>query len=196
MGPLRLLIEDGKFVDPSGRQVILRGINVAGDAKYPSEPFDQPSQVVDDFFDGDNVSFHKRPFTKDDAHVHFARLRRYGYNTIRYIFTWEAIEAKGPGIYDEEWILHTIDVLRAAKSYGFFVYMDPHQDVVRLPEHQAVVEASGTTNTNTRSGHASAAVPVLPCGPSTSPASTLNPSPQPKPPSCKTPIRTPRTSPR
>lgn len=131
MAPLRLLIEQGKFVDASGRQVILRGINVAGDAKYPSEPFDQPSQVTDDFFDGDNVSFHKRPFTKEDAHVHFARLRRFGYNTIRYIFTWEAIEARGPGIYDEEWINHTIEVLRTAKDYGFFVYMDPHQDVVR-----------------------------------------------------------------
>ncbi|KAJ4387879.1 hypothetical protein N0V93_008482 [Gnomoniopsis smithogilvyi] len=129
MAPLRLRIEDGKFIDPSGRQVILRGINVAADAKYPSEPFDQPSQVVDDFFDGDNVTFHKRPFTKDDAHIHFARLRRYGYNTIRYIFTWEAIEAKGPGIYDEEWISHTIEVLRVAKNYGFYVYMDPHQDV-------------------------------------------------------------------
>ncbi|KAI3393164.1 hypothetical protein diail_4689 [Diaporthe ilicicola] len=129
MAPLRLLIEQGKFVDGSGRQVILRGINVAGDAKYPSEPFDQPSQISNDFFDGDNVSFHKRPFTKDDAHVHFARLRRFGYNTIRYIFTWEAIEARGPGIYDEEWISHTIEVLRTAKDYGFFVYMDPHQDV-------------------------------------------------------------------
>lgn len=130
---LRLAIEDGAFIDvPGKRQVVLRGINVAGDAKYPSEPFDQPSQISDDFFNGDNVSFHNRPFTKDDAHVHFARLKRYGYNTIRYIFTWEAIEAKGPGVYDEEWISHTIEVLRVAKGYGFYVYMDPHQDVVCL----------------------------------------------------------------
>lgn len=131
MASLRLLIEDGKFVDPSGRQIILRSINVAGDAKYPSEPSDQPSQIADGFFDGDNVSFQKRPFTKDEAHVHFARLRRYGYNAIRYIFTWEALEAKGPGIYDEEWISHTIEVLRVAKNHGFLVFMDPHQDVVR-----------------------------------------------------------------
>lgn len=130
MASLRLQIEDGKFVDGVGRQVILRGINVAGDAKYPSEPFDQPSQIEDGFFDGDHVSFLKRPFTKDDAHVHFARLRRYGYNCIRYIFTWEAIEGQGPGIYDEKWIQHTIEVLRVAKGYGFYIYMDPHQDVV------------------------------------------------------------------
>jgi hypothetical protein len=129
MSSLRLRIEDGKFRDEYGRQVILRGINVAGDAKYPSEP-DQPSHIGADFFDGDKVSFHQRPFTKDDAALHFSRLKRYGYNTIRYVFTWEAIEAAGPGIYDEEWIQHTIEVLRVAKGYGFHIFMDPHQDVV------------------------------------------------------------------
>lgn len=131
MASLRLVIEDGKFCDARGRQVILRGINVAGDAKYPSRP-DQPSHVVDDFFDGDHVNFHQRPFPKEDAHVHFSRLKRFGYNTIRYVFTWEAIEAAGPGKYDEEWIQHTIEVLRIAKEYGFYIFMDPHQDVVCL----------------------------------------------------------------
>lgn len=132
MAPLRLTIEDGKFCDATGRQVVLRGINVAGDAKYPSQP-DQPSHVGADFFDGDDVKFHGKPFPKEEAHVHFSRLKRYGYNAIRYVFTWEAIEAAGPGIYDEEWIQHTIEVLRVAKEYGFHVFMDPHQDVVRMP---------------------------------------------------------------
>lgn len=129
MAPLRLTIEDGKFVDGYGRQVILRGINVAGDAKFPSTP-NQPSQNGDDFFDGDSVKFHARPFPREDAHIHFARLKRFGYNSIRYVFTWEAIEAAGPGVYDEEWIQHTIEILRVAKEYGFFIFMDPHQDVV------------------------------------------------------------------
>ncbi|KAK0712970.1 glycoside hydrolase family 5 protein [Lasiosphaeria miniovina] len=128
MAGFRLTIEDGKFRDAHGRQVILRGINVAGDAKYPNQP-DQPSHIPDNFFDGDNVKFTGKPFPKDEAHLHFSRLKRCGYNTIRYVFTWEAIEAAGPGIYDEEWIQHTIDVLRAAKEYGFYVFMDPHQDV-------------------------------------------------------------------
>lgn len=128
MVSFRLNIEDGQFRDGHGRQVVLRGINVAADAKLPSEP-DQPSHVSDGFFDGDNVKFHQRPFSKEEAPTHFARLRKYGFNTIRYIFTWEAIEAAGPGKYDEEWIQHTIEILRVAKSFGFFVFMDPHQDV-------------------------------------------------------------------
>jgi hypothetical protein len=129
MAPLRLIIEGGRFLDPQGRQVTLRGINVAGDAKFPSEP-NQPSHVDQDFFDGDNVTFHARPFPKEDAHKHFSLLKRYGYNTIRYVFTWEAIEHEGPGIYDETWIQHTIEILRVAKEFGFYVFMDPHQDVV------------------------------------------------------------------
>lgn len=128
MASFRLEIENGRFRDRHGRQVVLRGINVAGDSKLPSEP-NMPSHVADGFFDGDTVSFHQRPFSKDDAPAHFARTKRYGFNTVRYIFTWEAIEAAGPGKYDEAYIQHTIDVLRIAKSYGLHVFMDPHQDV-------------------------------------------------------------------
>ncbi|TVY23761.1 putative glycosyl hydrolase [Lachnellula hyalina] len=128
MSPLRLTIEDGLFRDSHGRQITLRGINVAGDAKYPSNP-DQPSHIPEDFFDGDNVNFHTRPFPREDAHIHFSRLKRWGYNTIRYVFTWEAIEPSRPGVYDEEWIQHTIEILRLAKDYGFYIFMDPHQDV-------------------------------------------------------------------
>ncbi|KAG6086540.1 hypothetical protein E4U30_005293 [Claviceps sp. LM220 group G6] len=128
MASFRLTIEDGQFRDGHGRQVVLRGINVAGDAKLPSEP-NRPSHISEGFFDGDSVKFHERPFSNKDAPIHFARLKRYGFNTIRYIFTWEAIESAGPGIYDEVFIQHTIEILRLAKSYGFFVFMDPHQDV-------------------------------------------------------------------
>ncbi|PHH82302.1 hypothetical protein CDD82_6410 [Ophiocordyceps australis] len=124
----RLTIQDGQFRDNQGRQVVLRGINVAGDSKLPSEPY-QPSHMAQGFFDGNKVSFHDRPFSKQDAPKHFARIRRYGFNTIRYIFTWEAIEAAGPGIYDETFIQHTIEILRIAKGFGFYVFMDPHQDV-------------------------------------------------------------------
>ncbi|KAF2177394.1 glycoside hydrolase family 5 protein [Zopfia rhizophila CBS 207.26] len=128
MAPLRLRIEGRTFRDSENREVTLRGINVAADAKFPATP-DQPSHVAGKFFDGDNVSFVGRPFSVEDAHTHFARLKGWGYNTIRYVFTWEAIEHAGPGRYDEEWIQHTISILRVAKGFGFYIFMDPHQDV-------------------------------------------------------------------
>ncbi|KAI9927715.1 hypothetical protein ASPWEDRAFT_41813 [Aspergillus wentii DTO 134E9] len=128
MGPLRLRVDGQTFRDPQNREVTLRGINVAGEAKYPRNP-NTPSYVSENFFDADNVSFVGRPFALEDAHTHFARLKKWGYNTIRYIFTWEAIEHAGPGKYDHEWISFTIEVLRIAKKYNFYVFMDPHQDV-------------------------------------------------------------------
>ncbi|KAL7276277.1 hypothetical protein RUND412_000743 [Rhizina undulata] len=126
--PTYLTIDGPYFKDEHNRQVTLRGINVAADAKFPTKP-SIPSHVPDSFYDGDNVSFVGRPFPVDEADTHFQRLRNWGYNTIRYIFTWEAIEARGPGIYDEEWISSTIALLRKAKEYDFMVFMDPHQDV-------------------------------------------------------------------
>lgn len=126
--PKFLTIDGVHFRDEHNREVTLRGINCAADAKLPTRPY-LTSHTSTDFFDGDNVSFVGRPFPVSNADIHFQRLRNYGYNTIRYIFTWEAIEAAGPGKYDEEWIDSTIALLRKAKEYDFMIIMDPHQDV-------------------------------------------------------------------
>ncbi|KAJ5753530.1 uncharacterized protein N7511_007683 [Penicillium nucicola] len=128
MTQLRLRVQGQSFRDPQNREVILRGINVAGDAKYPKFST-QGSHNSEDLFDADDVSFVGRPFPLEQADSHFQRLRKWGYNTIRYIFTWEAIEHAGPGIYDEEWVDFTLQILGIAKRYQFYIFMDPHQDV-------------------------------------------------------------------
>lgn len=126
---------DGFFADEEGRIVQLRGINVDGGSKFPRSPY-FPSHrplVGDDFdlfFDGDNVSFVDRPWPLDEVETHIRRIKSMGYNSIRYLFTWEAIEHKGPGIYDEDFIDYTIKVLRVIHEIGgIYVYLDPHQDV-------------------------------------------------------------------
>lgn len=131
MSHLRVRVEGQSFRDPQNREIILRGINVAGDAKYPQVP-DLRSNDPEVFFDADDISFVGRPFPLDRADDHFQRLRKWGYNAIRYIFTWEAIEHAGPGVFDEEWVNLTIEILRIAKKYQFYIFMDPHQDVVRI----------------------------------------------------------------
>ena len=127
MAPSPITIDGTKLRDSLGREVTFRGINVDAGGKYPRHP-DQPSYERKGFFDP-NVSFVDRPFTEEEAHEHLGRLKRWGYNTLRYIFTWEALEHAGPGVYDEEFIAHTIKILRLCKDYGFYVFMDPHQDV-------------------------------------------------------------------
>ena len=127
---LQLRIDGTTFRDSSNREVTLHGINVAADAKNPFTP-SQPSHEPKGFFQGEDVSFVGRPFPLDDAPTHLGRLKSWGFNTIRYIFTWEAIEHAGPIKYDEDFVQYTVSVLRIAKSYGFYVFMDPHQDTVR-----------------------------------------------------------------
>ncbi|KAK9446877.1 glycoside hydrolase superfamily [Limtongia smithiae] len=117
----------GHFRDASNRVITLRGINLAADSKLPATPA-VPSHVADNFFDGDNVSYVGRPFPLAEADAHLTRIRSWGFNVIRYVYTWEALEHAGPGKYDEAFIDFTIIMLKKIKQFGFYVYMDPHQD--------------------------------------------------------------------
>lgn len=130
-----LEIVDGELVDPSGRKRTLKGINVDASMKLPAKPFiplyegdsGDPNSV---FFDGENVSFVGRPFPLEEAEAHLNRIKLWGFNTIRYLLTWEAIEHAGPGKYDTEFIQYTIDMLRIIhKVGGIYVFLEPHQDV-------------------------------------------------------------------
>jgi hypothetical protein len=122
----RIHISNGKFYDEQGREVSLRGINLDAGGKTPPN---QNSHVSENFVSGgDSVSFVNRPFSLEDAPIHFARLRQWGYTTLRWIFTWEALEHAGPRKYDDEFVEYTVACLRIAKRYGIMVIMDPHQD--------------------------------------------------------------------
>ncbi|ODQ66739.1 glycoside hydrolase [Nadsonia fulvescens var. elongata DSM 6958] len=125
-----LIDSSGQFTDNHGRAVILRGINLAADAKLPMNPYMPTHASADDtFFNGDNVSFVNSPFELEDADIHFKRIKDWGFNVIRYIFTWEALEHSGPGQYDDDFVEYTVAVLKKLKKHGIMAFMDPHQDV-------------------------------------------------------------------
>jgi hypothetical protein len=91
-------VKDGNIIYEKttyNRILTLRGLNVGGNTKQPLKP-DIPSHINEGFLDGDQVSFVGRPFPLQDADQHLARLKGYGYNVIRFIVTWEAIEHAGP----------------------------------------------------------------------------------------------------
>ncbi|BFZ56443.1 hypothetical protein PYCC9005_003489 [Savitreella phatthalungensis] len=123
-------VQGTHFIDTaSGRELHLRGINLSGDSKFPTKP-DVPSHVGGDiFWEYEKISFVGRPFPLDEADVHLARITSLGYNIVRFVFTWEAIEHAAPGQYDDEYIDYVIAVLRKCGEHGIYVLMDPHQDV-------------------------------------------------------------------
>lgn len=106
-------VEGERFIDEHGRTLILRGVNLAGSSKLPRE--------------GD--SFVGRPFPLEQAEDHFSRLKRWGLTTLRLVVTWEAIEHRGPGQYDADYLDYLDALIRRAAAHQLDVFIDFHQDV-------------------------------------------------------------------
>jgi endoglycosylceramidase len=98
--PLR--VEGRHFRDESGRAVVLRGVNVAGNSKVP-------------------------PFTAASDPAIFEPLAGWGMNVVRLLFTWEAYEPS-QGAYDEAYLDYYAGAAKAAWEHGLYVIVDFHQD--------------------------------------------------------------------
>ena len=90
--------DTGHFQDIQGRTLLLRGVNFCSSAKTPEG---QPSSRLEGFWESaknGDASFVGRVLDLEsgEADIHLARLREWGFNCLRYIFTWESIEHKGP----------------------------------------------------------------------------------------------------
>jgi hypothetical protein len=122
-----LHIAGDRFHDAHGRQVILRGVNLGGDCKVP-----WPSggtQFPSDFSDHKDVSFVGRPFPIEQADEHLARLAHWGFNCVRLLTTWEAVEHAGPGQHDQDYLDYIAEISARAGRHGLYLFVDFHQDV-------------------------------------------------------------------
>lgn len=91
----RLYMKGRYFTDSQGRVRMLRGINVSGGTKIPSQP-NIPTHKKDGLFDTASLSFKDRPFPLSEADSHLTNLRNWGFNLIRFCIPWEAIEPRAP----------------------------------------------------------------------------------------------------
>ncbi len=120
-------IRNNHFIDDDGCIVLLRGVNLGGSSKVPVSPHGatwNPNSFLDPY----SVSFVGRPFPLEEADEHFSRLRSWGFNFLRFLVTWEAIEHAGPGRYDEAYLDYLHAVIKKAGEHDFLLFIDPHQD--------------------------------------------------------------------
>ena len=120
-------IDGNRLIDEHGRTLILRGVNLGGSSKIPFKP-NGATWNAEGFFDHREVSFVGRPFPLKEADEHLGRLKEWGFTFLRFLITWEAVEHKGPGIYDQVYLDYLYRVIRKAAECGIDVFLDPHQD--------------------------------------------------------------------
>ena len=121
-------VDGPRFRDEQGRTLILRGANLGGSSKVPSRP-PLPTRVHQGFYDHRDISFMGRPFPVEEADEHFRRLRDGGMFFNRFVVTWEAVEHRGPGEYDREYLDYLEAVLARGAAHGLRFVVDFHQDV-------------------------------------------------------------------
>ncbi len=119
-------VEGPRFVDECGRSLILRGVNL--DSKVPSVP-DGATCSAAEYLEDRDVSFVGRPFPLDEADEHYERLKSWGLTFLRFLVPWEAIEHRGPGLYDEEYLDYLHAVVRKAGDHGINLFVDARQDM-------------------------------------------------------------------
>ncbi len=119
---------DDWLIDREGRHALLRGVNLGGSSKVPFAP-NGATHLGVDFAGWRDVSFVGRPFPLDEADRHLDRIAHWGFNVLRLLTPWEAIEHAGPGEYDEPYLDYVREVTRRAGERGLRVFIDPHHDV-------------------------------------------------------------------
>lgn len=101
--PKTFSVRDGFIRDPEARAVILRGVNVSG--RHKQAPY----------FD-----FHDTP--------DFQRLRAWGFNSVRFLVSWSAIEPRRDE-YDTAYLAELRRRVSLATGAGLLVFIDMHQDL-------------------------------------------------------------------
>lgn len=99
----RLSVSANKFIDSSGREVILNGINHV------------------------NKSMEQNHINPNDKEI-FTKLHEWGFNIVRFGINWGELEPE-PGVINEEYLSKIDQRVKWAEELGIWLYLDFHQDL-------------------------------------------------------------------
>ena len=99
----RLGIHDDRFIDHSGRHVLLHGINMVCK--------DKNNHYIGDWGEDD-----------------FRKLHLWGFNVIRFGVIWDGLEPE-PGLYNDAYIEELRRLIQLANKYNLHIILDMHQDL-------------------------------------------------------------------
>lgn len=107
--PLRSVRGDSPaIVDSSGREVLLRGVNV---------------NQLGDYYQANPRLATVLPLTQRD----FEEIAAVGFNTVRLLVSWSALEPE-PGAFDRAYVDRVRQAVGWAREQGLYVVLDMHQD--------------------------------------------------------------------
>jgi endoglycosylceramidase len=94
--------------DGNGRYMLMRGVNL---------------NTLGDYWEGNPAVPATAPYNAD----HFRLMAGYGFNTVRLLFHWSAVEPE-KGQYDFGYISRIRQAVEDAAEYGIYTLLDMHQD--------------------------------------------------------------------
>ncbi|MBI5527863.1 MAG: cellulase family glycosylhydrolase [Deltaproteobacteria bacterium] len=101
--------------DAHGRYLYMHGVNASGSTKVPYEV--------------DPLTYIGRPFPLDDADRHLALIKAMGFNSIRLLFMWEAVEPHARGVYDTAFLDYFEAIISKANEHGLYVLINAHENL-------------------------------------------------------------------
>lgn len=120
-----LRVEDGRFTDGEGHQVLLRGVNV--------------NQLVDFYQATPDL-----PVTRELTEQDFADMATYGFNVVRLGMSWSALEPTR-GELDPAYLAQVKQAVAWGDEHGIRTVLDMHQDGwSNLPTAEGTVCRPGT----------------------------------------------------
>jgi hypothetical protein len=108
--------------DQNGRYLYIQGVNLGGSNKVPygDDPLNNMTEAP---------NYIGRPFPLADADKHFGIIKAMGFNAVRLLFNWEAVEPNQRGVYNTEYLDFFEKVISKANDHGIYVLLNAHENL-------------------------------------------------------------------